>query len=378
MDITLSEEQSLFRDSVERFVTEEYAFDQRQKIVIQASGFLDEHWRSFAELGWLAAPFPEDYGGLGGSPWETMVLMEQFGRGLVASPYLASVVLGGQLVLCAGSEDQKQAILPAVGGGELRLALAYAEPQSRYDLADVATTAKPAGDGYLIEGAKSVVFYGAAADKLLVTARSSGEQRDEAGISIFLVDAEAPGIEASHYRTQDGGRASDVRFAGLEVGPEALVGELGKGYPALERTVDYAIAAVCAEASGAMWAIYEQTLAYLKTRQQFGQTLGSFQALQHRMVDVFMKCQLAQSMVYEATDSLQQPEAAARRRAASAAKYEIGRYGREVGQEGIQLHGGMGMMTELPIGHYFKRLTAINTSFGDASHHLSRYANTNL
>ena len=374
MDFTFSEEQTIFRDSVERFIAEAYAFEGRQKIIEQEPGFKEEHWQNFAELGWLAAPFPEDYGGLGGSPWETLVLMEQFGRGLVSSPFLATVVLGGHSVLFAGSEAQKEAIIPAIAAGELRVALAFAEPQSRYDLADVSTRATRDGDGYLIEGTKSVVYDAAVAGKLVVTARTTGEQRGQAGISLFLVDTDAPGIEASAYRTQDGGRASDLRFTGLRVGPEALLGSEGQGLPVLEKVLDYAIAAVAAEASGAMWAIYEQTLAYMKTRKQFGQTLGSFQALQHRLVDVYMKCQLAQSLTYDVTDKLEHPDAKVRSRAASAAKFEVGRCARSVGQEGIQLHGGMGMMTELPIGHYFKRLTVINASFGDPSHHLSRYS----
>ena len=373
VDFALSEEQQIFKDSVARFVADEYGFAERQKIVATDAGFLDRHWATFAELGWLALPFAEDYGGLGGSPVETMVLMEQLGRGLVMSPYLASVVLGGNLVAFAGSEDQKAAILPGIAEGKLKLAFAYAEPQARYALADIATTAKPDGDGFVLSGAKSVVFYGAAADRLVVSARTAGGRREADGVSLFVVDAGAAGLTVRGFRTQDGGRAAEVHFEGVAVGAEAALGPIDGAYPVIERTLDHAIAAVCAEATGAMWSIYEQTLEYHKTRQQFGQLLGKFQALQHRMVDVYMKCELASSMAYEATLHLDDPDPAVRRRAASAAKYEIAKYGRDVGQEGVQLHGGIGMTMDVPIGHYFKRLSLINASFGDGPHHLARY-----
>ena len=376
MDFSLSEEQSIFRDSVARFVAEEYAFDKRQALVSEEPGYSEAHWERFAELGWLAATLPEAYGGLGGTPVEAMLLAEQFGRGLVMSPYLATAVLGANAILHGGSEAQKRALLPGVAEGRLKLAFAYAEPQSRYDLHDVATRARADGDGYRIDGHKSVVFYAGAADRIVVSARTAGETRDAGGISLFLVDASAQGLEARHYPTQDGGRASELRFDGVRVGMEDRLGEAGTEGGALaviERVIDHGIASLCAEAVGAMWAVYEQTLAYLKTREQFGRTLGSFQALQHRMVDVYMKCELAQSMVYEATLHLDAPEAATRGRAAASAKHEVGRNARDVGQEGVQLHGGIGMTFDLPIGHYLKRITMINSSFGDPRHQLRRY-----
>ncbi len=376
MDFSLSEEQTIFRDSVARFVAEEYPFDRRQTLAAKEPGYSETHWERFAELGWLAATLPEDYGGLGGTAVEGMLLAEHFGRGLVMNPYLATVVLGANAILHGGSEEQKRRLLPPVAEGRAKLAFAYAEPQSRYDLHDVATTARAENGGYRIDGQKGVVFYAASADRIVVSARTSGESREPDGISLFLVDANAEGLEARHYSTQDGGRASELRFDGVRVEADARLGEPGtegRALPVIERVIDHAIAAVCAEAVGAMWAVYEQTLAYLKTREQFGRTLGSFQALQHRMVDVYMKCELAQSMVHEATLHLDAPDAATRGRAAAAAKYEVGRNARDVGQEGVQLHGGIGMTFDLPIGHYLKRITTINASFGDPRHHLRRY-----
>lgn len=373
MDFSLSEEQKIFRDSVARFIAEEYPFDKRQARVAEEPGFSEAHWRRFAELGWLGAALPERCGGLGGTPVETMLLAEHFGRGLVMSPYLATVVLGANAVLHGGREDQRRALLPEVAEGRLKLAFACAEPGSRYDLHHVGTRARREGEGYVIDGHKAVVFYASCADRIVVSARTGGDLRDPEGLSLFLVDAKARGLEARHYPTQDGGRASELRFDGVRVDAGERLGEAGGALPVIERVVDHAIASLCAEAVGAMWAVYEQTLAYLKTREQFGRILGHFQALQHRMVDVYMKCELAQSMVYEATLHLDSPDATARRRAASSAKYAIGRNARDVGQEGVQLHGGIGMTFELPIGHYLKRITMINASFGDPRHHLRRY-----
>ena len=376
MDFSLSEEQTIFRDSVARFIAEEYPFDRREALVAEEPGYSEAHWRRFAELGWLGAALPEAYGGLGGTPVEAMVLAEHFGRGLVVSPYLATVVLGANAILYGGSEEQKRTLLPEVAEGRLKLAFAYAEPRSRYDLDDVATRARAEGGGYVIEGRKGVVFYASCADRIVVSARTGGEPRDPGGLSLFLVDAKAKGLEARHYPTQDGGRASELRFDGVRVGAgDRLGGEgaAGDALPVIERTLDHAIASVCAEAVGAMWAVYGQTLAYLKTREQFGRTLGSFQVLQHRMVDVYMKCEFAQSMVYESTLHLDSPDATTRARTASAAKYEVGRNARDVGQEGVQLHGGVGMTFDLPVGHHLKRLTMINASFGDPRFHLRRY-----
>ncbi len=373
MDFSLTDEQKIFQESVTRFVASEYDFRNRRKILKTEAGHLPEHWAKFAELGWLAAPLPEEHGGLGGSPVETMIVMEQFGRGLVSSPYLGTVVLCGTLIGAGGSDAQKAALLPAVADGSLRLAFAFVEPQARYDLHDVTTTARKDRDGYSIDGHKGVVLHAATAEKIIVPARTAGGQRDEDGITLFLVDADAVGLRARHYATQDGGRASELSFDGVRVGADAAIGAPDGALPIIEEAIDHGIAAVCAEASGIMWAIYEQTLEYHKTREQFGQSLGKFQALQHRMVDVYMKCELSQSMAGAAAVGVTESDAAERKRAASAAKFEIAKYGRDVGQEGVQLHGGIGMTDELVIGHYFKRLTTINSTFGDGAHHLARY-----
>jgi len=373
MNFEFSEEQRLFADSVARFVAESYSFEARQRILESPLGFLPEHWRQFADLGWLGATFPEPYGGLGGSALETLVIMEQFGRGLVASPYLASVVLAGGLVLRAGSEAHKQALLPAVARGERRLAVAFAERESCHDLARVATRAELAGDGFVIDGAKSVVLYALGADAVVIVARTAGDADAREGLTLFLVGTEMPGLHARHYATEDGGRASELVLEGVRVGRESVLGPLGGALPNLEEAADRANAALCAEACGAMWAVYERTLEYLKTRRQFGQPLGAFQALQHRMVDVYMKCELARSTLIEATLALD-GDASTRRHAVAAAKFEVGRYARDVAQEGVQLHGAIGVTMDYPIGHYLKRITAINATLGDPRYHLGAYA----
>lgn len=375
MDFSFNEVQQLFRDSVDRFVSEHYAFETRQRIITADGGYLPEHWQRFAELGWLAVPFPEGYGGLDGTPVDTMIIMESFGRGLVVSPYLSSVVVAGHILNRATTEQQKQALLPALIDGSLQLTFAFAEPTSRFDLADVSTTATKDGTGYRLNGHKCVVLYAKTADKVLVSARTAGEQRDPMGVSLFLVDMDASGLSARHYPTIDAQRAADMTFDDVRVDADDLIGDQDDSLALIDEACDRGIAAICAEAVGAMSALYDMTLEYIKTREQFGKTLGSFQALQHRMVDVFIACELSRSMVYAATCKLAE-STVERQRAASAVKVQIGKAGRLVGKEAIQLHGGMGMTDELPIGHYFKHLTAINTIFGDISYHTARFRRT--
>ncbi|MDH3670370.1 MAG: acyl-CoA dehydrogenase family protein [Gammaproteobacteria bacterium] len=375
MDFSFDEAQQLFRDSVDRFVAEHYDFETRQRIVATDDGYLPEHWQRFAELGWLALPFPEGYGGLDGTPVDTMIIMESFGRGLVASPYLSSVVVAGHILNRAATEQQKQALLPALSDGSLRLTFAFAEPTSRFDLADVSTTATEDGAGYRLNGYKCVVHYANTAHKVLVSARTTGNQRDPMGVSLFLVDMGASGVSARHYPTIDGQRAADIKLDNVRVDADDLIGDKDHASAFIEETCDHGIAATCAEAVGAMSVLYEMTLEYIKTREQFGKTLGSFQALQHRMVDVFMACELCRSMVYAATCRLTE-STAERQCTASAAKVQVGKAGRLVGHEAIQLHGGMGMTDELPIGHYLKRLTMINTMFGDIAYHTARFRRT--
>ncbi|MCC6223527.1 MAG: acyl-CoA dehydrogenase family protein [Thermoleophilia bacterium] len=373
MHIELTRTQRLFGDSLARFLSENHSFERRREILQSEHGFWPEHWARYAELGVLGAPFPEEYGGLGEDPVTTMVIMEQFGRSLVTSPFLATVVLGGHLVLFGGSEEQRRSILPAVANGEAKLAFAFAEPAGRYDLFHVATRATPGPGGFAISGEKCTVFDAAVADTIAVLARTSGSDRDRDGLSLFLVERGAGGLSRRDYRTQDGGRASDLRFERVRVGPDALVGELDGAHSLVERVIDHGIAAVCAEAVGAMRAVLEQTLDYLKVRRQFGQPLASFQVLQHRMADVYISCELAQSVTQEATLRVAGADAAARRRSASAAKYLVGSYGREVGHRGVHLHGGVGMTADNPVGHYLKRLALIDLTFGDSAHHLVLY-----
>ncbi|MCZ4282910.1 acyl-CoA dehydrogenase [Kiloniella laminariae] len=377
MDFTFTEEQQLFRNSTRRFLEEQYAFEKRAGVLEQAHGFLESHWQNFAELGWLAMPFAEEYDGLGGSPVETMILMEEMGRNLLTSPYLATVVLGGGIVAEAGSEQQKSALLPQVGSGELKLALAFAEQGGGYDLTQIRLRAIKNDSGYLLDGTKTTVFYSVVADKIIVAARTAGQAGEREGVSLFLIDRDAAGLQSRDYRTQDGGSASDLDFKAVQVPEEALLGREGQGFLPLQRVIAKAAVALCAEAVGVMWAISEQSGDFLRTREQFGQKLGSFQALQHRLVDVYMKCQLGQSLVYDVVCALGQqagePFGPELLRKVCAAKYQVGLDARSVGQEGIQFHGAMGMMTELPIGHYYKRITAINSTFGDPRFHLRRY-----
>ncbi len=373
MDFSLSTEQTLLKDSVERFVQDEYEFETRRKLTASEEGFSRDNWAKFAELGWLSMPLAEDYGGLGGGPVETMILMEAFGAGLVVEPYLPTVVLGAGLVEAAGSEAQKQDILPKVAGGEMLLAFAYAEPQSRFNLADIETKAEAASGGYSLSGKKSVVFGASSADKILVTARTGGGPRDTDGVSLFLVDADAAGMARRDYRTVDGSRAADLTFDGVKVDGDRLLGAAGGALPAIEAVTDRAIAALCAEAVGGMQVLHDTTNEYLKTRKQFGVPIGKFQVLQHRMVDMFIELEQSRSMTLMVTLKLDEDEAE-RKKAASGAKAQIGKGGKFVGAQSIQLHGGMGMTDELKVGHYYKRLMMIDIMFGNTDHHLKRFA----
>ncbi|GGC72622.1 acyl-CoA dehydrogenase family protein [Chelatococcus reniformis] len=372
MDLEYSTEQSLLRDSVERFVRDDYAFQARQKILANG-GFSAPHWTTFAELGWLGIPFAEEDGGFGGSAVDLAVIMEGVGRGLVLEPFLPTIMAGG-LIAAAASSAQKQAWLTPLIAGECKLAVAFAEPQSRYDLADCTTRAAATGAGWRLEGRKCVVVGGKIADAFIVVARTSGDRRDRTGLSLFLVPADADGLTVRRYDTNDGQGAADLELAGVALGPDALLGPDGAALDPLERAVDGATAAVAAEAVGAMAALCDATLAYLKVRKQFGKPLGSNQALQHRMVDMVIALEEARSAALAASLSMTEDDAAARSRAISLAKIEIGRTATKVGQEAVQLHGAMGVTDELDVGHYFKRLTIIATSFGNADWHIRRVA----
>jgi len=373
VDFSFTEEQTLLRNMVQSFVQDNYDFDARMKIVRSEEGMSQEIWRQFAELGLLAAPFSEEMGGLDGGPIETMVIMEELGRGLVVEPYLPTVVLCGGILSRHGSDTQKEAQLPGIIGGEEIWALAYAEPQSRFNPADVLTSAKADGDGYVLNGTKAVVVAAPWASKLIVSARISGEQCDSDGLGLFIVEKSAAGVSTQDYPTVDGNRASEVTLENVAVAADALIGEAGNGLSILEEALDYGIGAVCAEAIGHMKCLNDATVEYCKTRKQFGVPIGSFQVLQHRMVDMFMEYEQSVSMTYMVNMKLVEGEAE-RRKAAAGAKVQIGKSGRFVGQEAVQLHGGMGMTEELNVGHYFKRLTVIDTQFGNVDHHLKRFA----
>ncbi|MFZ5932193.1 MAG: acyl-CoA dehydrogenase family protein [Pseudomonadota bacterium] len=373
MDFSFTEEQILLRNSVQRFVQDRYSFEARKAILASDSGWSSDCWRAFAALGLLAAPFAEEHGGFGGGAIEVMIIMEEFGKGLVVEPYLQTVVLCGGLINLAGSSAQKAALLPKIASGDLILAMAYAEPQGRFNLADLVTKAEKTGDGFILNGNKAVVAAAPWADKLLVTARTSGGQRDKDGVTIFIVDKNAPGISTRDYPTIDGQRASEISFENVKLGADTVLGQAGRGLALLEEAFDRAIAAQCAEAVGCMRVLTDTTVEYCKTRKQFGQPIGKFQVLQHRMADMFMECEQSLSITYMVNLKLDESEAG-RMKAASAAKVQIGKAGRFVGQQAIQLHGGMGMTDELNVGHYFKRLTMIDAQFGNVDYHLKRFA----
>ncbi len=374
MDFELSDEQTLLKDSVERFVLDNYSSEARAKLAETDLGFSREHWKTMAELGWLGMPFPEEVGGFGGTPVETMIMMESMGRGLVLEPFLSTVILGGGLVVEAGNEAQIESILPEVIEGNLMLAFGYAEPQSRFNLSDVETSASKSGDGYILNGHKAVVYHGATADKIIVSARTSGDSRDESGISLFVVDAKASGVSTRDYRTVDGQRAADIMLENVEVGADALLGKEGAALPVIEKVVDTAIAALCAEAVGAMQAANNITNEYMKERKQFGIPIGKFQVLQHRMVDMYMEAEQSKSMSDMVAMKLGMDDEKERKKAVSAAKAQIGQAAKFVGQQSIQLHGGMGMTDEYSIGHYFKRLTTIEMLFGNTDYHFKKFA----
>ncbi len=372
MDFTLNEEQQLLKDSAEKFVLQDYDFDKRHDILGNPIGYDPTVWRQMAELGWLGMPFPEENGGFAGSPVETMILMEAIGKGLLVEPYLPGIVLSGGLVSRCGSPEQNAQLIPGLMAGELKLAFAYAEPQSRFNLADVETNAEKQGDKFLLSGHKSVVLHGASADHFIVSARTSGQSRDTNGVTLFIVDAAADGLTIREYPTIDGLRAAEVVLRNISVNQDAVLGNFDSAYPEIELAIDHGIAALCAEAVGAMDALCDATLEYLKTRNQFGTNIGSFQVLQHRMVDMYMELEQSRSMSYMASLKLENEDANKRRKSLSAAKVQIGRSGRFVGQQAVQLHGGMGMTDELMVSHYFKRLTVIDTQFGNVDYHLDK------
>jgi pimeloyl-CoA dehydrogenase small subunit len=374
MDFDLTEEQRLLRDSVERLLADHYGFDKRRSYLAQPEGWSRGLWAQYAELGLLGLPFPEDYGGFGGGPIEVMLVMEAFGRVLALEPYLATVVLGGTAMRLAGSEEQKASMLPQIAEGELILAFAHGERQSRYDLTDVLTTAKPKGGGWVLDGAKSVVLHGDSAQRLILSARNSGERDDPDGITLFLVNAASNGVARRAYPMRDGTRAAEISLSGVEVGEEDVLGEVGAGFPVIERVVEAGIAATAAEAVGAMETMQAMTLEYLRTRQQFGRPIGQNQVLQHRATEMLMELERGRSMAMLAAMMVEEPDSAERAHNIAMAKVGVGQASKFVSQNAIQLHGGIGMTEEYAVGHYFRRCMVIEHTFGDTAHHLSRLA----
>ncbi|MEX2474996.1 acyl-CoA dehydrogenase family protein [Marinobacter sp.] len=372
MNFDLTEEQQMLNDSLRRFVANEYGFEKRQEIIRSGTGTDKATWAAFAEMGLLGFTFPEEHDGLGGNAIDTMVVMENVGRGLVVEPYLATVVLAGGLIRDAGSEVQKADILPAIASGERLMALAHSEPGARYNLSHVQTTARKEGDQFLISGQKTAVLHGGQANQLIVSARTSGNVNNEAGLSLFLIDASAKGVQVSDFATHDGHRTADITFKNVAVSAGNLIGDIDQAFPVIEKTVDLGIAALCAEAVGTMEAMNAATLEYIKTRKQFGVPIGKFQVLQHRMADMFIQTEQARTMAILAATEADSNDRTSRREAISMAKTLVGQAARFVGQEGVQLHGGMGVTDEMVAAHLFKRLTLINLLFGDADHHLAQ------
>jgi pimeloyl-CoA dehydrogenase small subunit len=366
MDFDLSDDQRMLKDSVDRLVADTYGFEQRRAILAAPDGWSRANWVQLAELGLLGVNFAEEHGGFGGGPIETMLVAEAFGRALVVEPYFATVILGGGLLRHAGDAATQADYLPRIAAGETLFAFAHHERLARYALSHVGTTATQTADGWVLDGDKSLVLHGDCADKLIVSARIAGDVRDEAGIGLFIVDT--AGLARRGYPTQDGQRAAEITLAGTRA--EAVLSL--DGFAAIARTIDEATAYLCAEAVGAMAEMHAITIDYMKTRKQFGRAIGEFQVLQHRAVDMLVQLEQARSMAMYATMMASEEDPAERGRAISAAKVQVGKSGRMVGQEAIQLHGGIAMTMEYKVGHYFKRVTMIEKLFGDTESHLAR------
>jgi len=371
MDFDLSEEQVMFKDTIDRLVAKEYGFEQRRKYQSEATGYSRGFWEMLAEQGFLALPFDEADGGLGYGPVEMMLVCEALGRGLTLEPYLSTVVVAGAALRVAASDVLRSEWIPAIASGERVLVLASTERQSRYNFFDVATTARRDGDEYVINGTKIAIQHGADADALIVSARSSGDRDDHSGISLYIVDAKTPGVRLRRYRTQDGTIACDAILDDVRVSAAALLGAEGEGGETLARAADFAIAAIAAEAAGCMQATLDMTVDYLQQRRQFGAPIGIFQALQHQAADMLIELEQTRSMAIYAALMVGQADPQARRQAMSMVKVQVSRSARIVGQLAVQLHGGIGVSEEYAVGHYFRRLTMMEAQFGDADFHLA-------
>jgi len=374
MDFEPSDDQRLLVESVTRLLSDTYSFAQRKGYTALPHGHSPDMWAKFAELGLLGLPFAEEYGGFGGGAQEVMLVMQAFGRVLVLEPFLPTVVLCGTAINAAGSAEQKRALLTAIAEGSLVMSFAHSERQARYDLNDVVTAAKQSGGGWVLDGSKTVVSHGEAAGKLIVSARTSGDRYDEDGITLFIVDAGAAGVARRGYVSRDDTRAADVSLSNVSVPADAVLGEVGKGFPIIQKVVEAGIAATAAEVVGAMEAMNEMTLEYSKTRVQFGNPIGSYQVVQHRMADMFMTQEQGRSMAMLATIAVDNPDADERTRELAMAKVGIGQAGRYVSQSAVQMHGGIGMTEEYAVGHYFRRCMVIERLWGDPAYYLAKLA----
>jgi alkylation response protein AidB-like acyl-CoA dehydrogenase len=374
MDFNFTEEQQLLADTVKRFVREDYTFEKRREILKSPEGWSREVWSKLAELGLTALNVPEEHGGLNASPVDTMLVMNALGEGLVVEPFLQAAVLAPTLIAKLDDEKAAGELFEGIASGERIVIVAHSEAAARGDVQYVATRAETSGDGYVLNGHKAVVVHGGAADELLVTARLSGQPGNRDGVSVFRVDPKASGVTINSYKTVDGLRAADIELKDVKVAADRRVGAEGKAFDAIEAAHDVALSALCAEAVGIMKTINATTLDYTKNRKQFGQPIAKFQVLQHRMADMFIQSEQATSMSYLAAIRCVDPDPAERRKALSAAKVVIGQAGRFIGQQAIQLHGGMGMTDELMVSHHFKRITAIDLTLGDADSHLQKFA----
>ncbi|MFT5928738.1 MAG: alkylation response protein AidB-like acyl-CoA dehydrogenase [Candidatus Azotimanducaceae bacterium] len=373
MNFELTEEQQLVSDSIERFVKENYDLESRVKIANQAPGFSKDYWQTMSELGWLGLPFSEDQGGFGGDQLDTMVLMEQFGKGLVLEPYLASVILGGGAVKRSATEAQRKTWLDGVIDGSKQLALAYAEPESGYEIENVAMAGSKTDSGYSLTGTKCMVLHGGTADAFVVSFRTSGGVVDQAGISLAIIPADREGLSVQGFPTVDGLQSSELTFDKVAVSADDLLGDADAGFETLNATINDGILAVAAEALGAMEILYKDTVAYTQDREQFGHPLAEFQVLQHRMVEMFMEYEQCKSLLIRATMEVASGGKDAQRNI-HALKHLIGKASSFVGENAVQTHGGMGVTEELRLGHYFKRLLVIEAQFGNTDFHLDQFA----
>lgn len=373
MDFSLNEVQEMLADSIDKFIENEYSFDTRQKYAASEAGFSDDVWKMIAELGWTAVPFAEEDGGFDGNQIDIMVVMQRLGRGLVVEPYLANIILAGGILKRVGDAQQKERWLHPIMGGELHATLAFMEPQARYELANIATAAAADGDDFVLNGSKGFVLNAGTSDLIIIPARTAGEPGSSDGITLFAVPTETDGLALNAYHTVDGLRAAELALDNVRIPADSVLGQPGDGFAALDATMDDAILAVCAEGVGIMQVLKDKTIEYSKSRTQFGVPIGSFQALQHRMVDMLTACEQAQSLLlWAAMTSAAGGDQA--KRAISSLKYLVSSSGQALGEEAVQLHGGMGVTWDLDVAHYFKRLTAISQLFGNADFHLDKLA----